>query len=118
MKKIVVIVMVLFIVCGCNNTKNSLIESNYINENDYSKIYNDLLEVAKEVSFIPSEENEKRFYELIEVISNNCRSFSNTELEELYNLMNINYQFIYSGRRYNNSNYKNDLNIIKNCKTE
>ena len=118
MKKIILVFSFLLLVCGCGNSSNSLIDSDYINTHDYNQIYSDLSSIVEEVSFIPSEDNEKEFYELIEVISDNCTKFTNNELNELYNLMNSNYQFIYSGDRYNNDNYNSDLNTIKSCITE
>lgn len=117
MKKFLCIMLLLFI-CGCNNNENSLIKNNYINNNDYNKIYSDLLLASNNVSYIPSSETEKSFYELIEAISDNCTKFSSSELDELYNLINNNYHFTYHENRYNNDDYKNDLNIIKTCKVE
>ena len=110
--------MLLFLICGCSNDENSLIKSNYINNNDYNTIYTDLLSASNDVSYIPSSETEKRFYELIEVIGDNCNKFSNNELEELYNLINNNYKFTYNENRYNNDDYQRDLNLIKTCITE
>ena len=118
MKKNILILILLFLVCGCNNSKNSLVESNYINNSDYHKIYSDLTAVCNEIRFIPGKENERKFYEMIEVISDNCNHFSNDELSNLYNLINNNYQFIYSGNRYTNDDYQSDLNSIKGCLTE
>ena len=118
MKKSIFILMLLFVICGCNNNKNSLVESNYINNSDYNKVYSDLTAICNEISFIPSIENERRFYEMIEVISDNCNHFANDELNNLYNLINNDYQFIYSGKRYTNDDYMSDLNKIKSCLTE
>lgn len=118
MKKVLGLIVALFLICGCSNDENSLIKSDYINNNDYNVVYKDLLSASNDVSYIPSKETEKRFYELIEVISDNCNKFSNDELNNLYSIMNNNYQFTYNKNRYNNDNYQSDLNKIKLCITE
>lgn len=109
---------IIILLCGCGNVENSLEKSDYINKNNYNTIYSDLMSSTNDISYIPSKETEKRFYELIEVISDNCNKFTSTELNDMYNLVNNNYQFVYSGNRYTNEDFKNDLNIIKTCKTE
>ena len=118
MKKILEIIILLLLICGCSNNENSLIKSNYINNNDYNTIYSDLTLAINNISYIPSKETEKEFYELIEVISENCNKFTNEQLNNLYSIINNNYQFTYSKNRYNNENYKKDLNKIKLCITE
>ena len=118
MKKVLGLIIVLLLICGCGNHENSLIKSNYINNSDYNTVYNDLLSAINDISYIPSKETEKKFYELIEVISNNCNKFSSDELSNLYSVIDNNYQFIYNERRYNNNDYQNDLNKIKSCLTE
>lgn len=117
MKKVLVFIF-LFMLCGCSNEENSLVKSNYLNNSDYNKIYTDLLSASNDVAYIPSKETEKKFYELIEVISDNCDKFSNDELNNLYTLINSNYQFSYNKNRYSNDNYERDLSEIKNCLTE
>lgn len=118
MKKVLVLIITLLLICGCSNDENSLVKKDYINNNDYNTVYSDLLSAVNDVSYIPSKETEKNFYELIEVISDNCNKFSNDELNNLYSIMNNDYQFTYSKDRYNNEAYQNDLNLIKTCITE
>lgn len=115
MKKIVVLISFLFLLCGCGKEENRLVKDNYLDKNTYQEVHTDLTNITKEVSFIPSKDNERKFYEMIEVIRDNCEKFSKDELGELYNLANNNYQFIYSGKRYNDSIYQNDLQKIKVC---
>lgn len=117
MRKVVIICLMLFI-CSCSNDENSLIKSNYINSHTYNQIYADLENASHNVSFIPSVDTEKDFYELIEVISLNCSKFTSDELANLYSLINNNYSFKYSKDRYNNDIYQNDLNKINKCLTE
>lgn len=117
MKKII-IYGIIILLCGCGKVTNSLEKNDYINKNDYNTVYNDLLKASNDVSYIPSTDTEKRFYELIEIISDNCNKFTKSELDSLSSLINENYQFAYSGNRYNNTNFQNDLNIIKTCVTE
>ena len=115
MKKVGLLILSLILICGCNNDENSLVKKDYINKNSYDVVYNDLEKIINDVNYIPSKEVEKNFYEMIEVISDNCNKFTNTELNSLYDLMNNNYQFRYSKDRYTNNDYKNDLNKIKEC---
>jgi len=118
MKRILGLIITLLLVCGCDNDENSLIKTDYINKNNYNTIYNDLLTAVNEISYIPSKETEKTFYELIEVISYNCAKFSNDELNNLYSVIDNNYQFTYNKKRYSNDDFRNDLNKIKSCLTE
>lgn len=117
MKKIVLLVVVLLIFCGCSE-ENSLIKNNYIESHAYAEIYSDLNTAAHDVSYFPTKEKERDFYELIEVIRDNYGKFSNEELKELYRLMNVTYNFHYNEKRYNNDNFKTDLETIKSHITE
>ena len=118
MKKVVLLTLLVLLICGCESNENSLVKSDYINKNSYSTIYNDLSKIVNDVSYIPSKEVERNFYEMIEVISDNCNKFSIDELTNLERLININYQFKYSGDNYTNDDYQNDLSKIKTCLAE
>ena len=117
MKKIIILSLLLLFIVGCSD-ENSLVKENYIDNHSYSEIYQDLSNTSHEVSYFPTKKAEKHFYEIIEVIRDNHDKFNNDELTSLYNLININYNFKYNEKRYNNTNFQNDLNIIKNYITE
>lgn len=108
----------ILLMCGCSDNTNSLVESNYLNKNNYNTIYSDFKKVTNDIAYIPSKETEKSFYEMIEIISDNCDYFKKDELNNLYQLINRDYQFKYSSNRYTNEDYQKDLNAINMCLAE
>lgn len=119
MKKIGLIVFMVILLCGCNDhEENSLVKKNYISQNNYDQIYSDLQSISNDIKYIPTKELEKNFYELIEVISDNCERFSQSELDGFYTLIDNGYRFKYSGDRYDNDDKLDDLEDIKTCLTE
>lgn len=115
MKKGLLLILSLILICGCSNNENSLVKNDYINKNSYDVIYSDLEKIINDINYIPSKEVERNFYEMMEVISDNCSKFSDSELNNLYNLMNNNYQFKYSKNRYTNNDFQKDLKQVKEC---
>lgn len=115
MKKIIVF-LILCLLCGCSN--DNLIESDYINTHSYTEIYNDLSEISRNVSYFPTKENEREFYQMIEVIRDNCDRFTTDEITNLYNLIDNNYEFKYNLDEYNNADYSTDLQTIRKYITE
>jgi len=118
MKKLLLIGVLVLFLTGCGTEENSLVKSNYINKNSYDKVYSDLESISRNINYFPTKELEKQFYEMIEVISDNCNKFTKEELDNFHNLINNGYHFRYSGERYSDSERINDLNKIKECKTE
>ncbi|MBQ8205934.1 MAG: hypothetical protein IJZ77_00535, partial [Bacilli bacterium] len=59
MKKAVLIIVMILLMCGCSDNTNSLVESNYLNKNNYNNIYSDFKKVTNDIAYIPIKETEK-----------------------------------------------------------
>ena len=111
MKKIVIIIMILFLTaCGSSNT-NKYLEENYIEKNSYEVVYNDLSKISYNLQYIPTKETEKSFIDMIEAIKVKHDKFSSDELSKLYSLINIDYDFKYN--KYTNDDFQKDLTLIE-----
>ena len=109
--------LILFIVftVACSNNELENTTKNFIRDNKYNVIYNDLNGLVNEISMFPTRNSEEKFIYYVEGIKDNCAKFSNQELTNFVHLLKFDYQFSFNRLGYNIVNFDEDVNNIKNC---
>lgn len=100
---------------ACSNNEVHNTTKNFIRDNEYNVIYNDLKSLINEISMFPTRNSEEKFIYYVEGIRDNCHKFTNDEINSFSNLLSINYQFNFNKLDYDINNFNKDVLVIKNC---
>ena len=90
----------------------SEIESEVLNSS-FSKIVDNLEKKYNYLSMFPDREHENEYINYLKVIKKNLDIYSKSELEQLYNVVNIDYHFSFNNMNYTDKDYKDFINRIK-----
>ena len=108
------LLLIVFLVCGCQSNKLKNEINDYVVNNSYSLIYNDLSGLINELKMFPTKESEEKFIYYISAIKENHEKFSILELSNISNLLEFEYNFDFNKLDYDNSDYQSDKDIINN----
>ena len=115
MRKVLVIGLLLLAIVGCQKKINVNQDiDNYIKENDYFAISNRIDSIITNLLYFPNQNSEDEFIYYLKSIILNADLFSDEELDNLYHKLSMNYQFEFNSFGYDNDDYNNDLEQLKN----
>jgi len=110
------LLVILVFIVACSNNEFENTTKNFIRDNKYNVIYNDLKNLVNEISMFPTKNSEEKFIYYVEGIRDNCDKFTNDEINSFINLLGINYQFNFNKLDYGINDFNKDVLVIKNCK--
>lgn len=109
--------LLLFILCllcfGCGNTSNKKEEVfNYVLNESNNNIIEKLDKSITNVMFFPEQNVENEFIYLVEAIKENIHKFSDEERKNIYDKLQIEYDFAFNNLHYTKSQFENDVDDI------
>ncbi len=111
--KIIGLFVLIFFLFGCSNSNHKEEIFSSVQNSSYEEISTKLDQSILNITMFPTEEEEDDFIYYVMAIKENRERFSLTEREELYNKLNIRYNFSYNSLDYTRDLYLNDIKMIK-----
>ncbi len=112
MKRIVILLSVLFLLVGCNNKLQDTVNERVYNDT-YNENYEYLSNLINELKMFPTRELEEEYIYFVYAIKANVKSYNKDELHNLIELMSFDYKFGLNKLKYTPNEYQNDLQVIK-----
>ena len=118
MKKKLVLVAVLCFVCfGCgtdtSNLKQELMK--YVQSETAANIIDKLDKSVNNIMMFPEKKVEDEFIYLVGAIKENISKFTEEELKDIYDKLQIQYDFNFNDLKYSEKDYENDLDTIEDA---